>query len=259
MAKSGIGLNNAPSQNLIQNQMAQTKIGFDKDEFDQKYKGKETEKVWVDFGKVNTNVLRYDPEIKQTMDFNGHRMYYMMPPSSKLQPSNVLMFEIVYLSSKNTCKDVILGWGAFPIVNGEFEINTGKFKVPIMFDKIDFQTNKFKDIEQKYMRNIDEWLCNLYIQVRKIELFDFRYHEEKIEFTVPKKYLKEFEKQKKREIELKLSDAHGSADGGAGSTRDSSREISIEDDDDDEESEYSSSDEENSDGDFDELDQNIAA
>jgi hypothetical protein len=37
------------------------------------------------------------------------------------------------------------------------------------------------------MRNIDEWLCNLYIDVKKIELFDFRQHEELIEFVVPKK------------------------------------------------------------------------
>jgi len=24
-----------------------------------------------------------------------------------------------------------MGWGALPIVNGDFEINTGKFKVPL--------------------------------------------------------------------------------------------------------------------------------
>ena len=51
---------------------------------------------------------------------------------------------------------------------------------------MDWSTNKFKDIEKKYMRNIDEWLCNLYIQVRKVELYDFRLNEEKIEFLVPK-------------------------------------------------------------------------
>lgn len=53
------------------------------------------------------------------------------------------------------------------------------------------------------MRNIDEWLCNLYIEVKKIELFDFRFHEEKIEFLVPKKFLKEYEKQQKKAELLK--------------------------------------------------------
>ena len=167
------------------------------------YKGQETEKVWIDFGKVNSNVLRYDPRKKGTMDFNGHKLYYMLPPSSSLAPSNVIIFELVYLSSKNTSRDVVIGWGAFPIVNGEFQINSGKFKLPILYGSVDFDTNKFKDIEQKYMRNIDEWLCNLYIEVKKIELFDFRFHEEKIEFLVPKKFLKEYEKQQKKAELLK--------------------------------------------------------
>ena len=65
-------------------------------------------------------MLRYDPRKKSVMDFNGHKLYYMLPPTSELAPSNVLIFELVYLSSKNTARDVILGWGAFPIVNGEF-------------------------------------------------------------------------------------------------------------------------------------------
>ena len=133
------------------------------------------------------------------MNFDGHKMYYMLPPSQSLQPSNVIFFEIVFLSSKNTCKDVILGWGAFPIVNGEFEINTGKFKLPMLSGSPDFSTNKFKDIEQKYMRNIDEWLCNLYIEVKRVEIFDFRHHEEKIEFQIPKKFLKKLKLQKKKQ------------------------------------------------------------
>lgn len=114
----------------------------------------------------------------------------MLPPSMNLLPSNVIIFELLYLSSKNTCKDVVLGWGCFPIVNGDFQINTGKYKLPMLYGDIDWDTNKFKDIEQKYMRNVDEWLCNLYLDIKKVDLFDFRYHEEKIEFSVPKKWQK---------------------------------------------------------------------
>ena len=93
----------------------------------------------------------------------------------------------MYLSGKDTSQDIVVGWGALPIVNGEFQLSTGKFKVPLLYGNVDFSSNKFKDLEQKYMRNVDEWLCNLYIDVKKIELFDFRQHEEKIEFVVPKK------------------------------------------------------------------------
>lgn len=107
---------------------------------------------------------------------------------------------MVYLSSKETTDDVIMGWGAFPVVNGNFEINTGKWKVPFLYGNVDFSTNKFKDVEQKYMRNIDEWLCNMYIEVKKIELFDFRDHSENISFTIPKKIFKLLEKQRKESI-----------------------------------------------------------
>jgi len=182
------------SGGLITNNMNQTKIAWGQEDFKQIYKGQKTEKVWIDFGKITSNVLRYDPSKKETMDFNGHKLYYMLPPQNSLAPSNVIIFEIVYLSSKNTSKDVVRGWGAFPIVNGEFDVNQGKFKVPILYGDIEWSFNKFKDIEQKYMRNIDEWLCNLYIEVKKIDLWDFRNHEEKIQFEIPKKWAKEYEK-----------------------------------------------------------------
>ena len=38
---------------------------------------------------------------------------------------------------------------------------------------IDYQMDAFKNIEAKFRRNVDEWLCNLYIDVKKIDLVDF--------------------------------------------------------------------------------------
>jgi len=182
-------------------------------------------------------VLRFDPSKNPNMNFNGHKLYYMLPPSMSLLPSNVIMFELVYLSSKeDITKDIVVGWGAFPIVNGEFEINTGKFKVPILYGRIDFSTNKFKDIEKKYMRNIDEWLCNLYIQVKKIELFDFRFHEEKIEFLVPKKWQKALELQQKANralVEARIKGSNNTTPEEESKTRDTDSDVSEEKDSDD--------------------------
>jgi len=58
-----------------------------------------------------------------------------------------LLFELVYLSGKDPSRDLVVGWGALPAVNGEFKINTGKFKVPLIYGDIDFSSNKFKDLE----------------------------------------------------------------------------------------------------------------
>jgi len=41
---------------FISNNLRQTKINFDLPDFQHLYKGMETEKVWIDFGKANTNV-----------------------------------------------------------------------------------------------------------------------------------------------------------------------------------------------------------
>jgi len=85
-----------------------------------------------------------------------------------------VLFELVYLSSKSSSEDVTMGWGAFPIVNGDFKINQGKFKVPLIFGGIDYEVDSFKKIESKYRRNIDEWLCNLYVEIKPIEMSDFK-------------------------------------------------------------------------------------
>lgn len=78
-----------------------------------------------------------------------------------------------------------MAWGAFPLVNGDFEINQGKFKLPLLNGPIDFSSNKFKDIEKKYIRNVDEWLANLYIEVKKFEVVGFQMHNEFIELQIP--------------------------------------------------------------------------
>ena len=97
------------------------------------------------------------------------------------------------------------------------------------------------------MRNIDEWLCNLYIEVKKIELFDFRFHEEKIEFLVPKKFLKEYEKQQKKAALMKSERENGndSSGGELQTTAADSRSLKSSDNsesDEDDKTDYSSSD-----------------
>lgn len=64
--------------------MESTKIGFDNIQFDQIYKDKNAEKVWLDFGKVTTNVIHYNPLLRSNIMFHGHKMYFMLPPESRL-------------------------------------------------------------------------------------------------------------------------------------------------------------------------------
>lgn len=51
----------AGQKNMVGAQMGQTKIGFGHDQLKEIYKGREIEKVWLDFGKINSNVIRHNP------------------------------------------------------------------------------------------------------------------------------------------------------------------------------------------------------
>ena len=136
---------------------------------------RDTEIVKLDFGKQYTKLAEFDGNyFSEDLNFQGDRIYFVIPPDIQLLPSNVLLFELIWLSSQTSNKDYIVGWGAYPILNCDFEINAGKFKLPLINGKVDYSMNKFKDLEMKYKRNVDEWLCNLYIEVRKIDLTDFK-------------------------------------------------------------------------------------
>jgi len=37
------------------------------------------------------------------------------------------------LASDTVPKDYVVGWGVFPLVNSEFTLNEGKFKLPMLF------------------------------------------------------------------------------------------------------------------------------
>lgn len=69
---------------LLSNTLNQTKIGFDGQKFDEIYKDKKAEKIWLDFSKATTNVINYNPLVRSNILLNAHRMYFMLPPCSVL-------------------------------------------------------------------------------------------------------------------------------------------------------------------------------
>lgn len=70
----------------------------------------------------------------------------------------------------------MVGWGVFPLVNSEFVLNEGFFKVPLLFGGVNVSFDKFGKIEEQYKQNVDNWLCNLYFEVEKIKLSEIKVH-----------------------------------------------------------------------------------
>ena len=88
----------------------------------------------------------------------------MVPPELLLQPNYVLSFELILLDyNQASQEDRVYAWGAFPLINYDLAINQGRFKLPLILGSYTRSVDKFKEIEGKIKRNIDEWVGNLYI------------------------------------------------------------------------------------------------
>jgi len=74
-------------------------------------------------------------------------------------------------------KDYTVGWGVFPLVNETFQLNEGKFKVPLLFGNVDPSFDRYQMIEEKMMRDLDSWTCNLYFEIEKVKLMDLKLDE----------------------------------------------------------------------------------
>lgn len=81
------------------------------------------------------------------------------------------------LKSETVPRDYVIGWGVFPLLNSDFSLNEGKFKVPLLFGGVNPTIDKFAKIEREMMRNLDAWICNLYFEIEKINLMDIKVEE----------------------------------------------------------------------------------
>ena len=100
----------------------------------------------------------------------------MLP--SHLETTNCLQFQLVLLKSETIPKDYVIGWGIFPLLNSDFTLNEGLFKVPLLFGGVNPTIDKFMKIETEMMRDLDKWIANLYFEIEKINLIDIKVEEE---------------------------------------------------------------------------------
>lgn len=58
-----------------------------------------------------------------------------------------------------------MGWGVFPLIDSEMEINEGKFKLPLVFGDGFNHVTKYRDVEYAIQNDLDKWLCNMYFEI----------------------------------------------------------------------------------------------
>ncbi len=67
-----------------------------------------------------------------------------------------------------------MGWGVFPLVNSDFDLNEGKFKVPLLFGNLDPNMDRYELIEEQMMSDLDNWTANLYFEIERVKLMDLK-------------------------------------------------------------------------------------
>ena len=62
--------------------------------------------------------------------------------------------------------DRVVAWTALPICDPNFRAVQGRFMLPLLRGEVDFNIVRFVSMERRISRDLDSWLCNLYLDVR---------------------------------------------------------------------------------------------
>ena len=93
---------------------------------------------------------------------------------ANLETTNCLQFKLILLQSDIVPRDYVVGWGIFPLLNSDFGLNEGQFKVPLLFGNVDPRIDMFNKIEMAMMKDLDSWVSNLYFEIEKVNLMDIK-------------------------------------------------------------------------------------
>eukprot|EP01059_Diplonema_ambulator_P022886 TRINITY_DN38232_c0_g1_i1.p1 TRINITY_DN38232_c0_g1~~TRINITY_DN38232_c0_g1_i1.p1 ORF type:complete len:1083 (+),score=361.75 TRINITY_DN38232_c0_g1_i1:27-3251(+) len=92
-------------------------------------------------------------------------IYTFLPPRQTIKPYSAFLFELVRLPQKPSEMPQIVGWSAFPVINGRFSVIKGKFKAPLLRGAVDSRVEHYSRIEKIIAEDIEAWLGNLYFEV----------------------------------------------------------------------------------------------
>mmetsp|Transcript_19151 Transcript_19151/g.8914 ORF Transcript_19151/g.8914 Transcript_19151/m.8914 type:complete len:106 (+) Transcript_19151:669-986(+) len=70
-------------------------------------------------------------------------IHLIVPNMHLIRPSMVISFELFLLKNARVPYDKIVGHGFFPLLNADFEVIEGMFKVPILRGEIDKTADRF--------------------------------------------------------------------------------------------------------------------
>lgn len=129
---------------------------------------------------INHDGRYYNVEMKMDQS-----VFTVLPAKASLRPGMILMFELFLLRGAVVATDRVVGWGCFPICDGQFDIIEGKYKCPIMRGEMDPILDKHEKFEELMASDMDHWLCNMYFEIVKLprHLASQKEYEVELEFS----------------------------------------------------------------------------
>lgn len=97
---------------------------------------------------------------------NSNKLLLACPSEWSYRPSNCFLFELIAIRGRNNKLDRVVAWGVMPMITANFDIIKGKFKIPLLRGEYDRSIDKYSTIESRISKNIDDWLCNCYVDVK---------------------------------------------------------------------------------------------
>ena len=98
--------------------------------------------------------------------------FALCPPPQRLQPGFAFLIEVFQLKSRFNPEDKPVAWTAVPMCTESLQIIEGKLKLPLIKGAQPPTMNNYRSMEEAICENIDNWLCNIYVDFRRFSLSD---------------------------------------------------------------------------------------
>ncbi|XP_051909950.1 uncharacterized protein ofcc1 [Hippocampus zosterae] len=98
----------------------------------------------------------------------NQNLFMILPPACEILPHMVLIFRLTASPGQSGYMKSVPAWGAFPICGPSLGLLHGRYKTPLLRGEPSTQVDQFRQIEALISSDLDNWLCNLYFQIRKL-------------------------------------------------------------------------------------------
>ncbi|XP_051970681.1 uncharacterized protein ofcc1 [Xyrauchen texanus] len=134
---------------------------------------------------ANTDPVQHHGRYRDTELNINQSLYMVLPASCDLLPSSVLVFRLLSLPGDHSYVSSVVSWGAFPICDCSLKLLKGKFKTPLLRGGPNASVNQFRKIEHLLSTDLDNWLCNIYFQVKRLPRGSTRVPEHSFPLQIP--------------------------------------------------------------------------